>query len=98
MTLTANNCIVARQRADWMTRTDEEILETLRDKGNLNPAAVEKFDVTVANYASNRLSKMSDYGLVERIAPGLYRLTEVGDDFLDEELDAAELESADESE
>jgi hypothetical protein len=75
-----------------MTRTDEEILETLRDEGNLNPATIEKLDITVSNYASNRLSKMTNYGLVSRIGPGLYRLTDLGEEFLDEELDASKLE------
>jgi hypothetical protein len=75
-----------------MTRTDEEILETLRDEGNLNPATIEKLDITVSNYASNRLSKMTKYGLVSRIGPGLYRLTDLGEEFLDEELDASKLE------
>ncbi|ELY40686.1 DUF2161 family putative PD-(D/E)XK-type phosphodiesterase [Natronorubrum sulfidifaciens] len=79
-----------------MTQVDEEILETLREEGNMTPRALEDFDVTVANYARDRLSKMSQYGLVERLSRGLYRLTEDGKKFLDEELDASELEPAEE--
>ncbi len=75
-----------------MTQVDEEILETMREEGNMTPRALEDFDVTVANYARDRLAKMSDYGLVERLSRGLYRLTEEGEAFLDEELDASELE------
>ena len=89
---------VVRQRAEWMRPVDEKILETMRDEGNMTPSALEQLDVTVANYASNRLSKMANYGLVERVAQGLYRITEEGAAFLDEELDAGELESAEESE
>ncbi|SFT04295.1 hypothetical protein SAMN04488556_4040 [Halostagnicola kamekurae] len=89
---------VVRQRAEWMRPVDEKILETMRDEGNMTPSALEQLDVTVANYASNRLSKMANYGLVERVAQGLYRITEEGAAFLDEELDANELESAEDSE
>ncbi len=75
-----------------MTQVDEEILETLREEGNMTPRALEDFDITVANYARDRLSKLCSYGLVERLSRGLYRLTDSGEAFLDEELDASELE------
>ncbi|WP_092662209.1 helix-turn-helix domain-containing protein [Halorientalis persicus] len=76
-----------------MRPVDEHILETLRDEGNMTPYALEhEFGVTVANYASNRLSKLADYGLVERLGRGLYRLTDDGRAFLDEDLDASTLE------
>jgi hypothetical protein len=97
MSLTAENSDVVRKRAEWMKPTDERILETMRDEGNLTPRALEDLDVTVQNYASNRLSKMTEYGLVERVSRGLYRLTDDGRAFLDEDLDAATLEPADES-
>jgi Mn-dependent DtxR family transcriptional regulator len=97
MSFTVERLGVVRKRADWMTRTDEEILETMRDEGNMTPQALdERFDVAVANYARDRLSEMERYGLVEKLARGLYRLTEQGEAFLDEELDASELEPADE--
>jgi hypothetical protein len=76
-----------------MRPVDERIMETMRDEGNLTPYALdETFDVAVANYASNRLSILADYGLVERLGRGLYRLTDAGEAFLDEQLDAGELE------
>jgi len=78
-----------------MTQVDEAILETMREEGNLTPRALEELDVTVANYARDRLSNMAKYGLVERISRGLYRLTDSGRAFLDEDLDASELEPRD---
>ncbi|QIB76391.1 ArsR family transcriptional regulator [Halogeometricum borinquense] len=75
-----------------MKPIDEHILETMRDEGNLTPQALADFDVTVPNYASDRLSVLSRYGMVEKISRGLYRLTDTGKQFLDEELDASTLE------
>jgi len=87
---------VVRKRADWMRPVDERILETMRDEGNLTPQALEDYDITVRNHASNRLSELAKYGLVERISRGLYRLTDTGKAFLDEDLDASTLEPSEE--
>lgn len=84
---------VARQRAEWMRPTDEYILELLQDEGKLTPGAIGETEITDAGYASNRLSEMADYGLVVRVAHGLYGLTEEGEAFLNGEFDASELEA-----
>jgi len=77
-----------------MQPVDERIMETMRDEGNLTPQALDNLEVTSRSHASVRLSKLFNYGMVERVADteGLYRLTVTGEAFLDEELDAAELE------
>jgi len=86
-----------RQRADWMVPVDERILEAIEEEGNLSPLALEKpFDVTSKSHASDRLSLLARYGLVERVARGLYRITDEGEAFLAGDLDASTLE-ADES-
>lgn len=84
---------MVRGRADWMKPVDDEILETIRDQGNLTAQALEDFDVTVADYAGKRCKKLAEYGLLEKISRGLYRLTEQGEAYLNEELDASTLES-----
>lgn len=81
-----------RKRAEWMVPSDDQILEILRDEGNLTPLAVSEFGGPSKQYARERLPKLATYGLVERISSGLYRLTDRGRDYLDEELDAATLE------
>ncbi|MFC6975845.1 type IV toxin-antitoxin system AbiEi family antitoxin domain-containing protein [Halomicroarcula sp. GCM10025709] len=84
-----------RKDAEWMNPIDDRILELFRAEGNLNPAAVEKFGVTSANHASRRCSKLAKYGLLTRIAPGLYAITDDGEAYLDEDLDASTLDPVD---
>lgn len=86
-----------RQRAEWMKPVDDQILELMRDEGNLTPTAVDQFGVTVSDYAGDRLGVLAKYGLVERIARGLYRLTDEGRAYLDEDLDASTLDPVDDS-
>jgi predicted transcriptional regulator len=78
-----------------MRPIDERILEELDEEGNLTPQALDDFGVTVPNHASNRLSEMAKYGLVERISRGLYRITDEGEAFLAGELDASTLDADD---
>lgn len=85
-----------RQRADWMVPVDERILEAMEQEGNLSPLALEEpLDVTSKSHASDRLSLLTRYGLVERFARGLYRITDEGEAFLQGELDASTLEKSD---
>lgn len=92
MSLTVNTEDTMRQPAEWMVPSDDRILELLRQEGNLTPQAVEDFGGPVAGHASNRLPVLAEYGLVTKISRGLYRITDKGEAYLDEELDAAELE------
>lgn len=91
---------VARPRVDWMRPVDDPIMENLRDHGHLPPAAFEALDVCASGTASNRLPALRQHGLVELYlgVRALYTLTEKGHAYLDEELDASELEPVDEAE
>jgi len=91
MSLTANTDHTMRQPADWMVPSDDRILELLRAEGNLTPQAVEDFGGPVAGHASDRLPLLAKYGLVTKISRGLYRITNKGESYLDEEFDASEL-------
>jgi len=81
-----------RKQADWMVPSDDRILELIRDHGNLTPSAIEAKGGPVRQYASERCSTLADYGLLVRVHRGLYGITDSGRAYLDEELDAAELD------
>lgn len=83
--------VTTRDRADWMMPVDERILELLDQRGNLTPRYVSKTGVCSQSYASDRLSMMARYGLVDRMTHGLYRLTDDGKGFLGGEVDASGL-------
>jgi hypothetical protein len=83
-----------------MQPVDDAILETLRDHGQLPPLAFDEFEVCAVGTARNRLPVLRDHGLIELYYDirGLYVLTEMGRAYLSEELDASELELADDTE
>lgn len=84
-----------RQSADWMVPSDDRILELLREHGNLTPKAIEDFGGPKAGHAQNRLPILAEYKLVHRLSRGLYQITDRGEAYLDEKLDASELEPVD---
>lgn len=83
---------MARKRADWMKPVDDKIMEKLRDEVNLSPKALYDLGVASQNYAGDRCRVLARYGLVENWSSGLYRLTDEGHQYLDEQLDASELQ------
>lgn len=82
-----------RQSAEWMVISDDRILELIREHGNLTPGAIEALGGPVSEHATRRAKKLVEYGLLEKIHRGLYGLTDEGRAYLDEDLDASELES-----
>jgi Mn-dependent DtxR family transcriptional regulator len=81
-----------RQRADWMVPSDDQILELLDDHKHLTPKGIEHYGGPSSGHAHDRCSVLVDYGLVERVVQGLYKLTEEGEKYLNEEIDASDLE------
>lgn len=85
-----------RMAADWMSRpSDDQVLEALREHGALTPKTMGEHTGLANNYAGERARKLAEYGLVDRVARGVYVITGDGRAWLDEELDASELEPAD---
>ena len=87
---------IMRQRAEWMRPADDVILEYVRDAGEVPPAVIARNIDTHRNYAGQRCLELADYGLLENLDGGYYRLTDLGREYLNEELDANELESSEE--
>jgi len=85
-----------RLPASWMTAADDDIMELVREHGNLSPKAVESFGGPRASHVSRRAALLCDYGLLTRIYRGLFGMTDKGRWYLDGRLDASAL-SADES-
>nr|WP_049899579.1 PhiH1 repressor [Natrinema altunense] len=87
-----------RQEAEWMVPSDDKILELIREYGNLTPTAIEDLGGPSAGHARNRCPVLAEYGLLDRISRGLYGITEAGEAYLTEELDASELEPVQDTE
>ena len=81
-----------RRAADWMQPSDDRILELLREHELLTPKQVQILGGPASGTAHNRLPILRKYGLVERVDRGIYRLADRGRSYLDEELDASELD------
>ena len=82
-----------RQRADWMTLTDDKLLEAIESYGNLRPSSAENLDICTRYHASRRMGYLVDAGLLERVADttGLYGLTDRGRAYLRGEFDGSQL-------
>ncbi|MEZ3118040.1 PhiH1 repressor [Halobaculum sp. MBLA0147] len=87
-----------RQRAEWMVPSDDQILELLHDNQHLTPKGIEHYGGPSSGHAHDRCAVLAEYGLIERVVQGLYKLTDEGRAYLNEELDASELEPVDEAE
>lgn len=84
-----------RYSADWMTIADERILERLNEVETDTPKGMaDSGHVRFSRqYIGERCRKLADYGMVQHLGNGVYRITESGEQYLDGELDAEELES-----
>ncbi len=95
MSVVTEPCDEMRQRAEWMTPSDDRILELIREYGNLTPSAVDHFGGPVRQYASERMAVLARHGLLTQIYRGLYGITDEGLAYLNEELDASTLDARD---
>lgn len=81
-----------RKSAKWMVLLDDRILELLRedDDGFMMPSEVAKDDRIAygSQYVGDRLRKLAEEGYVQNVGNGVYRITEKGEAYLNEEYDA----------
>ena len=78
-----------------MTIADERILEFLSEEGPRQPKqiATDERMMFSDQYIGQRCRMLAPYGLIQTLGNGLYAVTEAGQQYLDGELDATELES-----
>jgi len=84
-----------RYSADWMTIADERILEYLSTTDTSTPKKMaDSGDVRFSRqYIGERCRKLADYEMVQHLGNGVYRITDLGREYLSGELDAQELTS-----
>ncbi|SER21062.1 MULTISPECIES: helix-turn-helix domain-containing protein [Natrinema] len=87
-----------RKPGEWMQLpTDERILEVLHSSGlTLSPAVIGKNIDKSREQVNRRLSVLVDYELVTRVERGYYEIDDLGVAYLEGQLDADDLEPADE--
>ncbi|WP_408957800.1 hypothetical protein [Natrinema sp. 74] len=79
--------------AEWMHPADKPILELFHsDEEIFEPSHIEAEGLCRGNYAAFRCREMTKYGLLEKLMPGVYELSDAGERYLDGELDPSELE------
>jgi len=84
-----------RYSARWMTICDERILERLSEIETGTPKGMaDSGDVRFSRqYIGERCRKLTDYGMLQHLGNGVYRITERGEQYLKGEIDAENLES-----
>ena len=81
-----------RPRIDWMTQADERIMEFLQEKDIVaSPSVIAANIDYTGEYISRRCRKLASARLLQRIDASNYRLTELGEQFLQGEIDASEI-------
>jgi len=82
-----------RKRSSWIKPADAPIFEYIQDAGEVNPAILARNTDFHRKYASERCRALSTYSTLESLGKGYHRLTNIGEQYLEEELDAEVLRS-----
>ncbi len=78
-----------------MTICDERILERLSEVETDTPKGMaDSGDVRFSRqYIGERCRELTNYGMLQHLGNGVYRITEIGEQYLEGEIDAKDLES-----
>ncbi len=78
-----------------MVAADDRILEYLSESETGTPKQMADSGAVrfSRSYITQRCKKLLDYGLIRHLGNGVYIISDKGQQYLDGELDAAELES-----
>ncbi|WP_420182084.1 MarR family transcriptional regulator [Haloarcula sp. KBTZ06] len=81
-----------RPRIEWMTQADERVMEFLLEKDIIaSPSVIAANIDYTGEYISRRCRKLANAGLLQRVDATNYRLTDLGERFLEGEIDADEI-------
>lgn len=83
-----------RLSADWMTMADDRILEYLAEEGTTTPKRMANDDRMrfSRSYVNARCTELAKRSFVLNLGNGVYQITYRGQQYLDGELDAVEVE------
>ena len=78
-----------------MTIWDDRILEYIKENDSGSPAELEESGYlrVSRSHISRRLRRLAEYGLLKHLGNGVYVITEDGEEYLEGNLDAEQLES-----
>ncbi|WP_226007712.1 hypothetical protein [Natrinema salinisoli] len=82
----------AETDADWMEPVDRRLLEFMHSEDVFEPTGIEEEGICPAKYAAYRCRELTKYGLLDRLMPGVYEVTDAGERYLADDLDPSELE------
>lgn len=85
-----------RQSGSWMTIWDDRILEILRETGPMSVGELtdHNFVRVSQSQVSRRCKRLAEHGLVHAYANGVYDISDIGEQYLDGEVDASNLTDA----
>jgi predicted transcriptional regulator len=83
-----------RKSAPWMSIWDDRILEFIGEQGTSSVGEISdsQYIRISGSHVSRRCKELADHGLLLGFANGVYAISDLGQQYLDEEIDADELE------
>ncbi|RKD97436.1 hypothetical protein [Halopiger aswanensis] len=82
--------------ADWMDPVDDDILELMREDEIFEPSQIRDEGVCRGPHAAYRCRELAKRGLLANPMTGVYDITDLGERYLDGEVDPADLEADEE--
>ena len=79
------------ERPDWMDPADDDILELMREDEIFEPSQISDEGICRGPHAAYRCRELADRGLLEKHMTGVYDISDLGERYLEGEVDAAEL-------
>ncbi|ELY49486.1 hypothetical protein [Natronorubrum sulfidifaciens] len=79
--------------AEWMAPVDGDILELMRSDDVFTPDHISDEDICRAPDAAYRCRELAKYGLLNKLAVGMYDISDLGEQYLAGDVDPRELEA-----